>query len=68
MGEDGARGLTRLKEQGALTFAQDEASCAVFGMPKKAIEYGGACFVGNPNEIRQQLNAAILKHSEKEST
>jgi two-component system, chemotaxis family, protein-glutamate methylesterase/glutaminase len=38
MGEDGARGLKDMREHGALTLAQDEASCVVFGMPKKAIE------------------------------
>lgn len=38
MGEDGARGLKDMREHGALTLAQDEASCVVFGMPKRAIE------------------------------
>ncbi len=38
MGEDGARGLKEMREHGAQTFAQDEASCVVFGMPKRAIE------------------------------
>ena len=38
MGEDGARGLKEMREHGALTMAQDEASCVVFGMPKRAIE------------------------------
>ncbi len=41
MGEDGARGLKEMREHGAVTFAQDEASCVVFGMPKKAIDMGG---------------------------
>ena len=38
MGEDGARGLKEMREHGARTFAQDESSCVVFGMPKRAIE------------------------------
>ncbi len=38
MGDDGARGMLEMKEVGAFTIAQDEASCVVFGMPKKAIE------------------------------
>ncbi len=38
MGDDGARGMLELKEAGALTIAQDEESCVVFGMPRKAIE------------------------------
>ncbi|AOS45102.1 Chemotaxis response regulator protein-glutamate methylesterase [Lacunisphaera limnophila] len=42
MGKDGAEGLLRLREKGASTFAQDEASCIVYGMPKAAWENGGA--------------------------
>ncbi len=42
MGRDGAEGLLRLKEKGASTFAQDEASCVVYGMPKAAWENGAA--------------------------
>ncbi|WP_033926635.1 protein-glutamate methylesterase/protein-glutamine glutaminase [Sphingomonas sp. 35-24ZXX] len=37
MGDDGARGLLEMKQGGARTFAQDEATCVVFGMPKEAI-------------------------------
>jgi two-component system chemotaxis response regulator CheB len=36
MGDDGARGLVEMKEAGAMTIAQDEKSCVVFGMPKEA--------------------------------
>ena len=42
MGKDGAEGLLALKEGGAYTIAQDEATCAVYGMPKVAVELGGA--------------------------
>jgi two-component system chemotaxis response regulator CheB len=38
MGDDGAKGMLEMKEAGACTIAQDEESCVVFGMPKKAIE------------------------------
>ncbi len=40
MGDDGARGMLEMKEAGAYTIAQDEASCVVFGMPKEAIALG----------------------------
>jgi two-component system chemotaxis response regulator CheB len=42
MGKDGAEGLLHLREKGATTFAQDEASCVVYGMPRAAWENGGA--------------------------
>ena len=42
MGDDGAKGMLEMKEGGAHTIAQDEASCVVFGMPKEAIKLGGA--------------------------
>ncbi|MBI6855481.1 chemotaxis response regulator protein-glutamate methylesterase [Pseudomonas cichorii] len=42
MGDDGARGLLAMRESGAHTVAQDEASCIVFGMPKEAIRMGAA--------------------------
>ena len=40
MGDDGAVGMKEMKEAGADTFAQDEESCVVFGMPKEAIKLG----------------------------
>lgn len=42
MGKDGAEGLLRLRKTGAATFAQDEASSIVYGMPREAWEQGGA--------------------------
>ena len=41
MGDDGARGLLEMKQAGARTIAQDEATCIVFGMPKEAIKLNG---------------------------
>jgi len=41
MGDDGASGICELKEAGAYTIAQDEATCVVFGMPQEAIKRGG---------------------------
>lgn len=42
MGDDGADGLLEMKQAEALTIAQDEASCVVFGMPREAILRGAA--------------------------
>jgi two-component system chemotaxis response regulator CheB len=40
MGADGAKGMLAMKESGALTLAQDEATCVVYGMPKEAVKLG----------------------------
>lgn len=45
MGKDGASGLLELKQRGALTLAQDEATSVVFGMPGEAIHLGAATHV-----------------------
>jgi two-component system chemotaxis response regulator CheB len=45
MGDDGAGGLLEMREAGALTIAQNEATCVVFGMPREAIRRGAAKFI-----------------------
>lgn len=65
MGRDGARGLTSLKNDGALTVAQDEDSCVIFGMPKEAIRMGGASFVGNLQEIRDLIMRALTQRRDE---
>ena len=46
MGKDGAAGMLEMKTAGAYNFAQDEASCVVFGMPREAIAVGATHEVG----------------------
>ncbi|MEZ4272727.1 MAG: chemotaxis-specific protein-glutamate methyltransferase CheB [Myxococcota bacterium] len=58
MGKDGARGLFEIKDRGGLTFAQDEHSSVVFGMPGEAIRLGAACAVLPLDEIGHALVAA----------
>ena len=55
MGSDGARGLLKLREQGARTIAQDEASSVVFGMPKEAIKLNAAETISPLSEISYHL-------------
>ena len=55
MGDDGARGLREMLDAGADTYAQDEASCVVFGMPKEAIRLGGARHVVGLDRVAQVI-------------
>ena len=55
MGADGAEGIKQMKEAGAKTIAQDEASCVVFGMPKEAIKTGAVDRVISLNHISQGI-------------
>lgn len=55
MGRDGVNGLKMMKEQGAKTYAQNERSSVVFGMPKEAIEFGAADHVVDLKEIPELI-------------
>jgi two-component system chemotaxis response regulator CheB len=57
MGEDGAEGLGEMKRMGAMTIAQSEESCVVFGMPKAAIERGHAIRVVPLDALANTLQA-----------
>jgi two-component system chemotaxis response regulator CheB len=58
MGDDGAEGMKEMKEAGAYTIAQDEASCVVFGMPQEAIKLGGVDKVLDLEAIARE----VLRH------
>lgn len=58
MGRDGADGMVHLKALGAKTLAQEKQSCAVFGMPQRAIETGAVDFVGSPAAIARKIREA----------
>ena len=59
MGRDGAEGLLRMRQAGAYTLAQDEASCVVFGMPREAIALGAAHEVVPLRDMGQRLMAHL---------
>ena len=63
MGDDGARGMKEMRDAGAQTIAQDEASSVVYGMPKEAVKLGGVgssagaqADTGSDREVRPCLN------------
>lgn len=61
MGDDGARGLLEMKDMGAHTVAQDEASSIVFGMPKEAIERGAAARILPLGRIANEIITSTNK-------
>ena len=55
MGRDGAQGLKQMRERGFLTIAQDQASCAVYGMPKAAAAIDAAVQILSLEKIAPRL-------------
>lgn len=55
MGADGALGLKRFRDNGAMTIAQNEESCVVYGMPKAAVDMGAAEKILPLDKIAQTL-------------
>jgi two-component system, chemotaxis family, protein-glutamate methylesterase/glutaminase len=64
MGDDGAGGLRAMFDKGAFTIAQDEKTSVIFGMPQKAIEYGGVSKVVALDKIAQEINKWGLASSQ----
>ncbi len=62
MGADGAKGLQAMHDNGAYTFAQDEKSCVVFGMPKEAIKMGAVDKI----VPLDQCASALIEHLQKD--
>ncbi len=65
MGKDGAAGMLQMKNAGAYNFAQDEASCVVFGMPREAIAVGAAHEVGSLNALPRMVLEYLAAHSSR---
>jgi two-component system, chemotaxis family, protein-glutamate methylesterase/glutaminase len=62
MGSDGTLGIEAMKARGAFIIAQDEASCTVFGMPKKPIESGLVDVVLPLESIAAEIINAVKQH------
>lgn len=61
MGADGAAGLKQFRDNGALTIAQNEETCVVYGMPKAAVDIGAAEKILPLDKIPQALVQAAAK-------
>lgn len=61
MGRDGVDGLLAMKKKGAITIAQSEEDCIMFGMPKEAVSQGAATHVVHLKDIPSVLNQLVIK-------
>jgi two-component system, chemotaxis family, protein-glutamate methylesterase/glutaminase len=59
MGKDGVAGMLKMKARGALTLAQEESGCAVYGMPKAAIESGAAVAALDPVALAREVSTWV---------
>jgi len=60
MGKDGAMGMLEMRQAGAYNFAQDEASCVVFGMPREAIAVGAVDEVVSIQDMAQKVLQRLI--------
>jgi two-component system chemotaxis response regulator CheB len=65
MGKDGAMGMLEMKNAGAYNFAQDEATCVVFGMPREAIAVGGTHEVGALRDLPAMVLNYLATHGSR---
>lgn len=65
MGKDGAQGMLKMRSAGAHNFAQDEASCVVFGMPREAIAVGAVHQIGALHELPGMVLNYLATHSSR---
>ena len=65
MGKDGAQGMLAMKNAGGHTFAQDEATCVVFGMPREAIAIGAAQEVGALQSLPGMVLGYLAAHGSR---
>lgn len=66
MGDDGARGLLAMHEAGAVTFGQDEESCAVYGMPREALRMGAIDRVLPLRELASHVVGVLARRGRAE--
>jgi len=60
MGKDGALGMLEMKNAGAFNFAQDEASCAIYGMPKEAVALDAVHEIASIEELPSRVLSYLI--------
>ena len=65
MGRDGAQGLLEMKQAGAVTIAQDEATSVVYGMPRAAVELGAATHVLPLESIAEFVLSLVMARQQR---
>jgi two-component system chemotaxis response regulator CheB len=61
IGDDGADQMVRIRQAGGVTIAESEETAVVYGMPREAVERGGAEIVAPHYEMAQQIVQAVGK-------
>jgi len=61
MGDDGADAMVKIRRAGGITIAEDESTAVVFGMPREAIERGGAEIIAPSYRIAEEIMKAVGK-------
>jgi two-component system, chemotaxis family, protein-glutamate methylesterase/glutaminase len=64
IGDDGADQMVAIKQAGGYTIAESEQTAVVFGMPREAIERGGACVVAPSYEVAGEIVRAVRRTTE----
>lgn len=66
MGDDGAKGMVQVRQAGGTTIAESEETAVVFGMPREAIQRGGAEIVAPSHQVADQVVKSILRITKTE--
>ena len=64
IGDDGADQMVAIKQTGGHTIAESEQTAVVFGMPREAIERGGACVVAPSHQVAGEILKAVRRTTE----
>jgi two-component system chemotaxis response regulator CheB len=64
IGDDGADQMVAIRQAGGHTIAESEQTAVVFGMPREAIERGGACVVAPSHQVAGEILRAVRKTTE----